>query len=116
MVKSYQARPFFNAGQGFFREILQGDEQEVGKGRGEPDYPFSTSYTKGETPRGLELPTCPLDLQPQRISGLFQDARRPPQPLYLHFAQGEFENSLYPTPGHYRGQAEAYLTEPILPL
>ncbi len=33
MVKSYQVRPFLDAGQGSFREIRQGEAQEVGKGR-----------------------------------------------------------------------------------
>ncbi len=65
MVESYQARPFFNAGRG--------DAREVGKGRGEPDYPFFTLpqaspsiYTKGETPSTSTLkgassyPTFPV--------------------------------------------------------
>ncbi len=54
MVKSYQARPFFNAGQGSFGEILPRRKE-----RGEPDYPFfalsqvSPSIYKGETPPSL---------------------------------------------------------------
>lgn len=119
MVISYQACPFINAGQDSFGRSpgkrtrqaplpifhsLPGISLDIKK-------PLPYSLLKGASSYPLAL-----GLQRQRTSGLLQDAGASLQPLYLHFAQGEFENPLHPAPAHYRRQAETYLTEPILPL